>query len=466
MTTKEPLLPYQQPGFKPEIDIDAHMQKVRADIRAKAAEEARAKNQPSVVGDTARGEVIGSASEATSELQALTVSNPPPRNAALEEEVVAIGGVVALLLLGGFIVWWLLHNLDGDETNQEKNASQGKVTSSDDSSQSSISEMPPEVANHFLNHKLQDQPRSPISETPPVIANSNGNQAAKSNSQHIAAQDVNSLAGIQGWLLFFVISLGILAPLLNLGSLHGSFHEQELAYPHLATYPEWNSYKNMVWLTLAGASAFGIYAAWQLSFVWKESSVTLAKIALVVWLVASAFITFVIPSIAFGKDGNWVGGDAVGQILTRIISTVIWLIYLSKSKRVKATYSGVPVDVLVQSPTITDVPIQTPLVSVPVVAGVNQQQTSNPSPIVSPLPKAPIVDATTPTPMVVSKSVDEDALYEQIGAELESGKPHTPTWLKAFAQANGDDNIAKANYIKLRFSKLMLENHSESIQPS
>jgi hypothetical protein len=60
MATKKPLLPYQQPGFKPEIDIDAHMQKLWADRIAKAAEEeARAKNQPGVVGDTARGVMSG-----------------------------------------------------------------------------------------------------------------------------------------------------------------------------------------------------------------------------------------------------------------------------------------------------------------------------------------------------------------------------------------------------------------------
>lgn len=51
----------------------------------------------------------------------------------------------------------------------------------------------------------------------------------------------------------------------------------------------------------------------------------------------------------------------------------------------------------------------------------------------------------------------EDPIYEQIHLELLSGNLHTPTWLKAYALAEGEDSRAKAKYIELRFERLINE---------
>ncbi len=242
------------------------------------------------------------------------------------------------------------------------------------------------------------------------------------------------ILGIHGWLRFFITSLGILGPALSLGRVAANFRDDEMVYAALASVPAWATYKTVAWLTLALFSAFSIYAALKLRFVWKPASVTLAKIAVVSWPVCNLVVGVVIPLVVFGNEALSLDPKFAGSFLALIISTVVWLVYLSRSKRVGATYSG---DLVHSRPAACEV--------------------SQPS---SPGEQAPPVNSTASQtsagpagnmPMMET----EEALYEKVGQELDAGNTHKATWLKAFAEADGDGNVAKARYIKYRMEQLL-----------
>lgn len=52
----------------------------------------------------------------------------------------------------------------------------------------------------------------------------------------------------------------------------------------------------------------------------------------------------------------------------------------------------------------------------------------------------------------------EEAYYDQVAQELESGQVRAGLWAKAFADASGDTSRARARYIKLRAASLKLND--------
>lgn len=57
--------------------------------------------------------------------------------------------------------------------------------------------------------------------------------------------------------------------------------------------------------------------------------------------------------------------------------------------------------------------------------------------------------------------IDEDAIYEVVANEMESGKTDKGLWTRLFAQCDGDENKTKAAYIKHRASSLIAAKHAE-----
>ena len=78
-----------------------------------------------------------------------------------------------------------------------------------------------------------------------------------------------------------------------------------------------------------------------------------------------------------------------------------------------------------------------------------------------------VIAAIKRTPSVVSEisqvarsrsaeqSDREDAVYSEISDELDSGRIDRATWLKAYERVNGDEQRARAEYIRLRKKKLL-----------
>ncbi len=265
-------------------------------------------------------------------------------------------------------------------------------------------------------------------------------RAEKKNDIASAGQDSNGLVGFNGWLRFLVISLGILGPALSLGNVAAGFYLLENASPPLALPQAWSTYKTVTWLTLGLFSAFAVYAALQLRFTWKPTSVAIAKAAVAAWPIGGVFIGIVIPQVILRDAALAPAANGTGQMIVSIVLSTMWFVYLSKSKRVSATYFGHRADE--QAIRILPLAPEEPSErhSAPIEASVELNALSH----------ARVADEAA-----------EENMYDAVGAELESGILHKATWLKAFAQASGDENFAKATYINLRIEKLRAEKTIE-----
>ena len=92
------------------------------------------------------------------------------------------------------------------------------------------------------------------------------------------------------------------------------------------------------------------------------------------------------------------------------------------------------------------------------IAGTNSMNTPTEKRSAAHLPSVQVEQTSTPPlPAPQFPNIDEEAIYDRIGQELEDEKPDRATWTKAFAEANGDEKRAKAAYIRLRFEKLLTQ---------
>jgi hypothetical protein len=283
-------------------------------------------------------------------------------------------------------------------------------------------------------------------------ANLRGNKSANFN---IISQTSNNQIGIHGWLRFFIVALGIFGPALTLSNISYNFHLLEVTSINLVNMPNWSTFKNTIWLIFGGFSAFNIYAALQLRFIWKPSSVTIAKIAIILWPCANILFFVAIPNLIFTEQIIPINEKVITDILISIISSVIWISYLSMSKLVRATYAAghkevISTTVVIANTTEINGQHEEPAsAKVEVALTVVSSQADVPNTEIDPQ-----IGEVSVGPRIAAT---EEELYEEIGSELDSGKLHRPTWLKAFSQANGDEKIAKASYIKLRLIKLRKE---------
>lgn len=252
----------------------------------------------------------------------------------------------------------------------------------------------------------------------------------KRRGEKLAAHTAIPPAPLRGWLLFFIVGLGILAPGLTLGNLAGEFRRAELSSPVLSQLADWQNFKMAIFLTAGAFLAFNIYAALHMRFHRVPASVTLAKFAILSVPIASAVMGFVLPSLLLPGPNSSPDAKFLTSWLSTVIMAVVWLSYLFRSKQVRDTYSPYFPPRAIATPARPEPPKAVPSVWTP---------TSAPR---------------TPEPALARALPTEDELYEKIGQELDSGNVHKPTWLKSFVHANGEENAAKAKYIELRLQAL------------
>ncbi len=141
-------------------------------------------------------------------------------------------------------------------------------------------------------------------------------------------------SGVGGWLLLLVVGMMFLGPLLSAGLMQGGFYGIETDYPGLTSISEWNRFKLVSWWAFIGFSAVSFYGGWGLVRRRDWSAVKMAYAAL--WIsqpIASLIMETLIPFMVLGAPPT-----VEPQFFSEIIAAGIWTAYLSKSKRVRATY--------------------------------------------------------------------------------------------------------------------------------
>lgn len=157
------------------------------------------------------------------------------------------------------------------------------------------------------------------------------------NRYPAAASNQSEIAGVGGWLLLLILGFMFLGPIMGASRINYNFMSVESQYPNLKTVTDWSTYKSATWWTFLLLCCLSFYAGISLTkgrdiFVVKRAKILLWIIGPVASLVMGIFI----PLLVFGKiefDPQF-----LGSMIVSIIAAVIWTAYLSKSKRVRATY--------------------------------------------------------------------------------------------------------------------------------
>lgn len=151
----------------------------------------------------------------------------------------------------------------------------------------------------------------------------------------MAGYDHRPLAGIGGWLTFFLVVIGILSPLRILFETIQVHLDENAA---AAVGDSWALLISLEWL-LSGSQLAGLaYIVWRMINVqvWQSVRITIAGL----WIISFAIplvevgIVIVVGGFGFGEMLAGTGPDWIRSL----IFCAIWSAYLLRSERVANTY--------------------------------------------------------------------------------------------------------------------------------
>lgn len=247
------------------------------------------------------------------------------------------------------------------------------------------------------------------------------------------------LHGVGGWLLLLVVSMIILGPILGIVRIAADFANAERQYLAIAYSAGWSAFKSTTWWTFFLLAALSAYGGWGLA---KGNGWSVVKRAQVIlWIsgpVGSLVMGILVPVVAFGSF-KIVGTEFVGGFLASGVGAAVWTTYLSKSKRVRVTYTHC---VLLNSANSTEGAEVTKAGSQPpqhsyFALGSKQEASQQ--------------DATEPA----NRSED---FWANALEEYESSARRPGLYARFFSQSQGNEAVAKATYLKHRFEELTLKH--------
>ena len=152
--------------------------------------------------------------------------------------------------------------------------------------------------------------------------------------------DDSRYVGIKGWLALCIALMGIVGPLYVAAILFSGFDELERSYPAVLRSPEYSSYKSSAIVISLVVVLVQMYSAWRLLISRDRSAVFFLK----KFLVTSPLLAFCYPllgSFYFSglEPSQW--NEAFRSFLAVSVANAIWYFYLTKSKRVSATYGEI-----------------------------------------------------------------------------------------------------------------------------
>jgi hypothetical protein len=151
------------------------------------------------------------------------------------------------------------------------------------------------------------------------------------------SQNVDVASGIEGWLLFLIVSLQFLGPLATILMTLADLNEAATLYPEVVGTPLWKSAQLIAWASTGLFCMISVFAGFTLAKKLVPSSVTVAIVCL--WLagpVLAAGTLFATSQV--GVDAS--ASDVGSAVMRPFIWATIWTVYLFRSKRVRNTYLG------------------------------------------------------------------------------------------------------------------------------
>ena len=149
--------------------------------------------------------------------------------------------------------------------------------------------------------------------------------------------------GVGGWLLLLVLGFTFFGPLNSVAVSYTNISASEENYPALLSNESWRSFRALGWISIAVFCVYSIVVGFRLAILRTPEVVGQAKLAL--WMIgpfAVLVLNFFWPAVALDSAVQYPihgPGFAIGQLIGGSFMALIWTLYLSKSKRVKDTYS-------------------------------------------------------------------------------------------------------------------------------
>lgn len=253
------------------------------------------------------------------------------------------------------------------------------------------------------------------------------------------------LYGVKNWLAVFALGV-LLVPLREFGGLNGEAHRLGVTVGQLLDTDA--SFKTWVTLVLATevAMVVAIFGLMLLKSPRFRIATSAIWIALFPVLALFAFLT--------EAPGS---GEAMGlSFVPWVISCLVWVTYLQRSRRVRVTFEHCVL--------AADVRSNAPAASEPDARRVD---TASPLPVASaPLAPsssaghveaAPVSSATGERATARPAVEGEEAMWAQALDELNGTGRKQGLWAKAFAQTSGNDSAAQAQYLSERVRQLSEE---------
>ena len=158
-------------------------------------------------------------------------------------------------------------------------------------------------------------------------------QATSRQDEHRTA-----LYGVRGWLLLLCIYLVIVMPLIAILGAIG-------ALQRAASAPALRGALLTEIVLEIGLAGLAAYAGWAL-YQMRRNAVKIAKAYFIIMLVLAIFgfgvLLATAPALSQAQDNaalfNTLRAPATVAILRQAILSVVWLVYLLRSKRVRATF--------------------------------------------------------------------------------------------------------------------------------
>ncbi len=144
-------------------------------------------------------------------------------------------------------------------------------------------------------------------------------------------------SGVGGWLGLLTAVLLVMGPLAGATQMLVGIPAAESENPALSTMPAWTFFKSVMWSAHLIIAAISVYAGWGLARGTSWRVVRRAKVALwVVGPVAIIVLGAVVPLVTLGHIEAATG--LLPELVRSSMIALVWTLYLSKSKRVRATY--------------------------------------------------------------------------------------------------------------------------------
>lgn len=257
------------------------------------------------------------------------------------------------------------------------------------------------------------------------------------------AAPTNGPQGVGGFLRFFIIATRFIGPLWGAIRAYAEFASIGRTDPLRYQSSEMGAFMVSFWIYFAAITAYGWWYTSKLLHEFRPESVHLTIWGLALTAISAPVFTIIGGAIILGAGASEpVLVQTLASAVQGAVVAGIWIAYFKLSKRVANTY-GMAVSARDHEPTTRpDQPLA--VERTPSTPGVDRTVTDSSRTL-----KSPSVQMTSQPP-----APDPNRFFALALAEFDGPNRNVGLWARCFAEASGNENAAKAQYLTITAKSL------------